>query len=194
MFTGTKKDIVSKQNSPDKFWKRVDKKNGPILRIKLGRCWQWTGGVYNPDENGVGYGQAHYKGKPYGAHRLAWLFTFNDLPADLGVLHKCDNMLCVRPSHLFLGTPKQNTADMIAKGRRGSNLGKHVRTPEYRALMSKIMTGKPHKGTPHTEESKEKQRKAMTGRKLSPEHVANISKGLLGNTHAHDAWLRRQGK
>ena len=50
------------------------------------------------------------------------------------VLHKCDVTLCVRDSldvhasHLFLGTLKDNTQDMIEKGRdrlwgRGPLLG-----------------------------------------------------------------------
>lgn len=35
----------------------------------------------------------------------------------LYVLHKCDNRLCVRVDHLFLGTQKENLADMRSKGR-----------------------------------------------------------------------------
>jgi HNH endonuclease len=40
------------------------------------------------------------------------------------VLHKCDNPMCVRPDHLFLGTHADNMHDMFTKERRPYSKGK----------------------------------------------------------------------
>lgn len=37
---------------------------------------------------------------------------------DKYVMHMCDNPECINPNHLGIGTPKQNTLDMIIKGRQ----------------------------------------------------------------------------
>jgi hypothetical protein len=39
------------------------------------------------------------------------------IPAGLDVMHKCDNPPCCNPSHLELGTRKQNLQDSAARGR-----------------------------------------------------------------------------
>jgi HNH endonuclease len=50
-------------------------------------------------------------------HRLSWVLTYGRVRKGLHVLHRCDVRECFNPSHLFLGTPKDNIHDMISKGR-----------------------------------------------------------------------------
>lgn len=52
------------------------------------------------------------------AHRVSFEM-YNDvkIPKWMLVCHKCDNPKCINPKHLFLWTPKDNTLDMIKKGR-----------------------------------------------------------------------------
>lgn len=86
------------------FWSKVKKTDS---------CWIWQG------FRTMGYGQLCFgkKGERHYAHRFAWELTRGTIPAGICVLHHCDNKLCVNPEHLFLGSAKDNTLDMIAKGR-----------------------------------------------------------------------------
>lgn len=45
-------------------------------------------------------------------------------------MHSCDRPTCVEPSHLSIGTPKDNTQDMIKKGRYVSNFRPQPRPGE----------------------------------------------------------------
>lgn len=77
-------------------------------------CW-----VFNGSLDKDGYGVFTYgRGKQVRAHRMAFEFYVGPIPNLILVCHSCDNPSCINPEHLFLGSPKDNTQDMIKKQRR----------------------------------------------------------------------------
>ena len=77
-----------------------------------GKCWCWTGATQR-----YGYGAITNGNKLQTATRYAYHLLVGKIPKGLFVLHHCDNPPCVRPSHLFLGTQKDNIDDAKSKGR-----------------------------------------------------------------------------
>lgn len=82
-----------------------------------GRCDLWTAAT---DRRGYGKLQIGTMKHPKFAiaPRLAWELANGPIPDGKYVLHRCDNPLCVKPAHLFVGTSADNAADKVAKGRQ----------------------------------------------------------------------------
>lgn len=123
----------------EKFWQRVDRTGG------AGACWPWTGPVYSA----TGYGQAstvEMPGSPKSpsttAHRQAWIITIGDPGTHVApsgrvipnrVRHRCPggpNRLCCNPSHLTIGSDKDNADDRQSDGNthRGESVAIHKLT------------------------------------------------------------------
>lgn len=114
----------------DRFWEKVNK-DGPVPAHcpELGPCWLWTASTNKAGYGKIGSGAGGPAEQTLLAPRVAWELTNDPIPAGLLALHHCDNPPCVNPAHLFLGTSRDNTQDMIAKGRRVQASG----SPETRA-------------------------------------------------------------
>jgi hypothetical protein len=104
--------------NPEPAFDRVMKRVVSVERVsKLGPCLEWQGA-----QNKGGYGQigAHVDGRKTVrlVHRVVYEHEVGPIPADKPfLLHSCDNPPCVRAKHLRPGTPKENVADMIERGR-----------------------------------------------------------------------------
>jgi len=79
-------------------------------------CCEWLGRT-----NDDGYGTFRIGPatavKQQLVHRFAWEIFNGPIPESMCVLHNCDNRVCVKPTHLFLGTRDVNNKDRMEKGR-----------------------------------------------------------------------------
>ena len=115
-----------------RFWSKIE----PIHLVPFGGCWNWVGAKR------LGYGSITMRlkngtAKIMQAHRIAYLMTNGEIPNGLFVLHHCDNRLCVKPDHLFLGTNSDNMQDMIQKGRASLEHKKKLSPAQVQAIQEK---------------------------------------------------------
>lgn len=80
-------------------------------------CWTYIG----PSQTG-GYGTFHLSNKDgertIKANKAAWILLVGPIPKGSHLCHLCDNPMCVRPSHMYLGTHATNMNDVRTRRRR----------------------------------------------------------------------------
>jgi hypothetical protein len=112
----------------DRFMAKLD---------KSGDCW-----LYRPGSSV--YGMFFYVDKEegtrhrIGAHRFSYILHFGLIPDGMYVLHQCDTPRCCNPSHLSLGTPKENFIDMVEKERHSFFLSSVQRKARKKMLMDSM--------------------------------------------------------
>ena len=147
-----------------RFWARINK-NGPIIRLKLGKCWVWNRPfsrypmLATPDTDTAAKTAAN----------VAWYLETGEWPKNF-TCHKCDNKACARFSHLFDGTAQENTLDAVAKG---LHVGARPREAHWNAKLSE------------TEVSRIR-RDARTYREISQDY--KISQSQIGRIKNGKRW------
>jgi hypothetical protein len=88
--------------------RRIAKQDGPD------GCWLWTGAR---STNGQGAIQITHK--LYATHRLAYELWVGPIPQDHRVRHRCGNLACVNPQHLYLTSLEERILHKIEKQKNG---------------------------------------------------------------------------
>lgn len=140
----TVKKLLTLISKKKKLKKEVAKKDliltlyTPVVRSTIGNftdkikkvedCWEWQGEL-----DRYGYGKFRVGKNIVKAHRYSFELHNGEFDKKLHVLHRCDNPKCVNPSHLFLGTNRDNIIDKISKGRQ--NFKAHYLTKDEKVQV-----------------------------------------------------------
>jgi len=80
------------------------------IKVNENGCWIWQKPIQP-----TGYGKTTYKLKSVDCHRVSWIVFKGKIQKGKIICHFCDIRSCCNPSHLWVGTHKENTRDMMNK-------------------------------------------------------------------------------
>lgn len=111
-----------------RLWEKVE---------KTSTCWLWRA-----SKNSKGYGLISVNGVLIVVSRVVYMMHYGNIPKGLFVCHTCDVRSCVRPDHLFLGSAKDNTQDMLNKGRGRNGGEKGENHPSAKLTLNQLLDAK----------------------------------------------------
>lgn len=90
-------------------------------------CWLWTGTTNSQGRPRLCIRKKTGKRKGQPVQQLAYRVVVKEwtgrAPGGRVVKHKCDNPLCVNPTHLVAGTQASNMRECVARGRHRTPFG-----------------------------------------------------------------------
>lgn len=164
--------IISNPNLREKlekrFWSKVDRR-GPD------ECWPWTAKARHKHGYGmlsVATGFVDY------SHRVAFALTNGAIGESAHIRHSCDYPPCCNGAHLLEGTPADNVADMM-------NRGRHVKRPDTPEIRQKIRDARAKNPPKQSAAVRAKKSEEMKRRWQSAEWRAHFSALQSGENNPH---------
>lgn len=112
------RDLVQQEYSIEENYKSTNPRARPKTikyRIDDNGCWICTS--HAKSRHRGNYPVIRRFNKYMRMSRYIYWLNYGEIDEDKYVMHLCDEPECINPSHLKLGTPKENSQDMVMKGR-----------------------------------------------------------------------------